>query len=107
MRNVDRQNRALYRAVRKIINNGMYPDYLEYQYIVLHHNDPVMRPAINPPDYSEGDQRKMRNRLHAYLDIFMDATFKTPENDTRLFVFPVDSDYLQNQIQFMDITDIN
>ena len=104
---LDRKNRALYLAVRNIINNGMNHDYLEYQYIVFHHHDPVMRPAIHPPDYSEGDQREMRHRLHEYLDIFMDATFKTPENDTRFFVFPVDRDYRQNQRRFMDITDIN
>ena len=103
---LDRKNRALYLAVKNIINNGMNPDSLDFQYIVFNHNNPAWQPAINTPDYSEIERIEMRDRLHEYLDKFMDAAFKTPENDTRLLVFPVDREYLRNRPRFIDITNI-
>jgi hypothetical protein len=108
IKRASRDNRALYMAVKKIIYNGMNPerkmrgdkkgmnsDYLRFDPIVLNHNNPAFRPGISI-DYSKEDEKEMRERLHLYLNDFMNATFKDAQNNTSILVFPVDDDYIWN-----------
>jgi hypothetical protein len=64
---IDRQQRALYKAVRNITRDCM------------------------DDNYTEEDMKEMRKNLHEHLDDFMSAEL----NDQEL-IFPVDKEYNEN-----------